>query len=123
MMPEKWTNRSRPPSSGVMKPNPLSSENHLTVPDAITSSSPLLAGLFCPIDDRPVLVGPDADNAICGDYQSARAPRPDDRPESLRQFGRCGRDGIAVAGLRNPRQPQRIALVARDHVQVEVEDR
>src|SRR5829696_1943207 len=52
-MPEKWTNRSRPPSSGVMKPKPLSSENHLTVPDAITSSSPLLAGLFRPIDDRP----------------------------------------------------------------------
>src|ERR671936_319856 len=32
MIPEKCTNRSRPPSSGVMKPNPFSSENHLTVP-------------------------------------------------------------------------------------------
>src|SRR5579884_258645 len=36
-MPEKWTNRSRPPSSGVMKPKPLSSLNHFTVPVAITS--------------------------------------------------------------------------------------
>src|SRR5262249_9645997 len=34
-MPEWWTNRSRLPSSGVMKPNPLSSLNHLTVPVAI----------------------------------------------------------------------------------------
>src|SRR3954470_7359544 len=32
VMPEKCTNRSRPPSSGVMKPKPFSSENHLTVP-------------------------------------------------------------------------------------------
>src|SRR3954451_2170600 len=35
-MPLKWTNRSRPPSSGVMKPKPLSSLNHLTVPVPIT---------------------------------------------------------------------------------------
>src|SRR5579859_5770805 len=34
-MPLKWTNRSRPPSSGVMKPKPLSSLNHFTVPVAI----------------------------------------------------------------------------------------
>src|SRR3954447_8910679 len=36
-MPLKWTNRSRPPSSGVMKPKPLSSLNHLTVPVPITA--------------------------------------------------------------------------------------
>ena len=42
-MPLKWTNRSRPPSSGVMKPKPLSSLNHLTVPVAIYSPSKRLA--------------------------------------------------------------------------------
>src|SRR3954451_22013065 len=34
-MPEKWTKRSRPPSSGEMKPKPFSSLNHLTVPVAM----------------------------------------------------------------------------------------
>src|SRR5215210_7512446 len=99
MMPEKWTNRSRPPSSGVMKPKPLSSENHLTVPDAITSSSPLLAELCCPSDDRPSPAGPDADNAIRASTQSARVPVSDDRPVLLRQFSRCGGDRGAVPGL------------------------
>src|SRR5688572_21976848 len=41
-IPEKWTKRSRPPSSGVMNPNPLSSENHLTVP-VPTDLTPLAA--------------------------------------------------------------------------------
>src|SRR5215211_2359573 len=40
-MPLKWTNRSRPPSSGVMKPKPLSSLNHLTVPVPIRTESSL----------------------------------------------------------------------------------
>src|SRR5690606_11948385 len=31
-MDEKCANRSSPPSSGVMKPNPFASLNHLTVP-------------------------------------------------------------------------------------------
>jgi hypothetical protein len=31
-MEEKWAKRSSPPPSGVMKPNPLASLNHLTVP-------------------------------------------------------------------------------------------
>src|SRR5215216_5929592 len=31
-MPVWWTNRSLPPSSGVMKPKPFSSLNHFTVP-------------------------------------------------------------------------------------------
>src|SRR4029078_12787985 len=34
-MPEKWTKASFPPSSGVMKPKPFSSLNHLTTPVAI----------------------------------------------------------------------------------------
>src|SRR5579875_1132425 len=38
-MPVKWTNRSRPPSSGVMNPKPLSSLNHFTVPVAISHPS------------------------------------------------------------------------------------
>src|SRR2546423_3770378 len=37
-MPVWWTKRSLPPSSGVMKPNPLSSLNHFTVPVAIAFS-------------------------------------------------------------------------------------
>src|SRR2546422_10396029 len=38
-MPPWWTKRSFPPSSGVMKPYPLSSLNHLTIPvaNALTS--------------------------------------------------------------------------------------
>src|SRR6202451_3363145 len=39
-MLEWWTNRSRLPSSGVMKPKPFSSENHLTFPVAIGSFPP-----------------------------------------------------------------------------------
>src|SRR3954452_16845395 len=34
-IPEKWTKASFPPSSGVMKPKPFSSLNHLTTPVAI----------------------------------------------------------------------------------------
>src|SRR4051795_865393 len=34
-MPEWWTKRSLPPSSGVMKPKPFSSLNHFTVPVAM----------------------------------------------------------------------------------------
>src|SRR5881392_1514258 len=34
-----WTKRSLPPSSGVMKPKPLSLLNHLTVPVAILPST------------------------------------------------------------------------------------
>src|SRR5579875_2067395 len=37
-----WTNRSRPPPSGVMKPNPFSSLNHFTVPVGIPSCVPPL---------------------------------------------------------------------------------
>src|SRR5690606_23249375 len=35
-MAEKCANRSSPPSSGVMKPKPLESLNHFTVPVAIS---------------------------------------------------------------------------------------
>src|SRR5829696_6693141 len=35
-IPEKWTNASFPPSSGVMNPNPFSSLNHFTTPVAIS---------------------------------------------------------------------------------------
>src|SRR3954452_6583 len=36
-IPEKWTNASFPPSSGVMKPKPFSSLNHFTTPVAMTA--------------------------------------------------------------------------------------
>src|SRR6187551_297063 len=35
LIAEKWANRSSPPPSGVMKPNPLASLNHFTVPVGI----------------------------------------------------------------------------------------
>src|SRR5574340_533976 len=35
LMAEKWAKRSSPPSSGVMKPKPFASLNHLTVPFAM----------------------------------------------------------------------------------------
>src|SRR5439155_22770283 len=37
-----WTNRSLPPSSGVMNPYPLSALNHFTVPVAIRKTPPPL---------------------------------------------------------------------------------
>ena len=37
--PAWWTNRSSPPSSGVMKPKPLVELNHLTVPVAFCPSA------------------------------------------------------------------------------------
>src|SRR5215204_6620785 len=50
-MPEKCTNASFPPSSGVMKPKPFSSLNHLTTPVAIQHL------LTASIDARGVLPG------------------------------------------------------------------
>ena len=38
-----WTNRSSPPSVGVMKPKPLVELNHLTVPVALLASAMALA--------------------------------------------------------------------------------
>src|SRR3954470_14691283 len=40
-----WTKRSFVPSSGVMKPKPLSSLNHLTVPVAMSVTSTALCAL------------------------------------------------------------------------------
>src|SRR4051794_16478023 len=40
-----WTKRSLPPSSGAMKPKPLSSLNHLTVPVAMSRCPPRLCAL------------------------------------------------------------------------------
>src|SRR6185436_18806752 len=64
-MPVKWTNRSRPPSSGVMKPKPLSSENHLTVP--VPTDTPTLLPQRGPepraaLDDDRLVAGPDVQN-------------------------------------------------------------
>src|SRR4051794_12352077 len=109
-MPEKWTKRSRPPSSGVMKPKPLSSENHLTVPVLTDDAFPL---------DRPS-AGPVGENvsAYCG-----RAQGPSSGRRSAAQRLRRGGDLVPVARPRRPGQAERVAGVARDHVQVEVEDR
>src|ERR1700754_5035837 len=45
-MPVWCTNRSLPWSSGVMKPKPLSSLNHLTVPVAMQSLPGVLCGRY-----------------------------------------------------------------------------
>jgi hypothetical protein len=52
LMPVWWTKRSLPGSSGVMKPNPLSSLNHFTVPVAMFSST----AIFLVTADAEVLV-------------------------------------------------------------------
>src|SRR3954447_13441894 len=64
-MPVKWTNKSRPPSSGVMKPKPLSSENHLTVP--VPTDTPRLLPRRGPepraaLNDDRLVAGPDVEN-------------------------------------------------------------
>src|SRR5688500_18699474 len=106
-MPEKWTNRSRPPASGVMKPNPLSSENHLTVP--VPTDVP-----------RSCHVRPATPTLSCRTYPG-RATRRKGRLSG--QLAGGGGDLVAVAGTGHPRQPQRVVRVARDHVHMEVEDR
>src|SRR5437763_5234237 len=98
-MPEKWTKRSRPPSSGVMKPKPLSSLNHLTVPVAMHFPSLLLGA-----------VGPPRGASI-----NAGTVSP---PQLLCRGG----DLVRITGFWRPGQPQRVIVVARDHVHVEVKD-
>src|SRR5947209_1580846 len=113
-MPLKWTNRSRPPSSGVMKPKPLSSLNHLTVPVAMYSPSPA----FCPVVPEPLL---DARNRIrASGVATGDIPAPA-RGSSERFRG--GGDLVAIARTGGPGQPEWIAVVARDDVKVKVKDR
>src|SRR5688500_16662420 len=117
MMPEKWTKRSRPPSSGVMKPKPLSSENHLTVPDAMPALPHSDGAPGAPSDDRPLSTGPDADKPIPNEFARASAVRIGlARASGPCQLGGGGGDLVAVAGLGRPRQAQRVRGVARDHV-------
>src|SRR5690348_15620846 len=104
-MPVKWTNRSRPPSSGVMKPKPLSSENHLTVP--------------VPTDRPHFLTRPIAAALALQNVSGSRRATQ----EHLAGQCLCGcSDLVAVAGRRDPRQPQWVGVVAGDDVHVEVED-
>src|SRR5919204_5568776 len=106
MMPVKWTNRSRPPSSGVMKPKPLSSENHLTVP--------------VPTDRPHFWTWP---TAAALALQNVSGSRGGAQEQLAGQFLRGCSDLVAIAGRRHPWQAQRVGVVARDHVHVEVEDR
>src|SRR5215208_6493356 len=53
LIAEKWANRSSPPSSGVMKPYPLESLNHLTVPVAI---HPFLVLMTQPLRAPPAVL-------------------------------------------------------------------
>src|SRR3954470_5685454 len=105
-MPVKWTNKSRPPSSGVMKPKPLSSENHLTVP--VPTDTPRLLPRRGPEpraalnDDRllPALTWrtyPGYDSA-CKRYLTR---------ELLRHRG----DLVTVPRRRHPREPQGVGVV------------
>src|SRR5947209_2315925 len=72
-MPVKWTNRSRPPSSGVMKPKPLSSLNHLTVPVAMNFPSPTAFGRFGWLPRAPNNAGTVASSASSVPEQPPRA--------------------------------------------------
>src|SRR5579875_2127212 len=110
-MPVKWTNRSRPPSSGVMNPKPLSSLNHFTVPVAIAQS------LTCRSAGGVAPPRPTAQT-----YQSAGVCGEKPDLSGAQQRG-SGGDLVRVARLRDPGQLQWVAVVARDHVEVEVEHR
>src|SRR5262245_2147750 len=85
MSPEKWTKRSRPPSSGVMKPKPFSSLNHLTVPVPMLSLTLLLErgrGPSCQGSRAPyhlmadTAVGPDAGEPTRECARRARGKSP-----------------------------------------------
>src|SRR5947209_8058086 len=118
-MPLKWTNRSRPPSSGVMKPKPLSSLNHFTVPVAIPSpSTPACLkrsnGSRRPLRTREPYQGLRR--------EGTRGAAPQTRCKSgLAERLRGSLDLLGIALRRRPWQAQRIVLVARDDVDVEVE--
>src|SRR5215218_9854702 len=126
MMPEKWTKRSRPPSSGVMKPNPLSSENHLTVPVAMPCIDSTCCGLRAARPEAQMTTGrragPDPDKPMQFRSSDARATFNVAlgalSAELLGGFG----DLVGVARSGMPRQPQRVGLEAWDDVHVEVED-
>src|SRR3954447_21136755 len=123
-MPEKWTKRSRPPPSGVMNPKPFSSENHLTVP--VPTDDPTCCsarGSRRTLFDRSVRPVPTGADAIAP--AASRASAIDENPVWRCLSGERARgrgDLVAVPGRGMPRQLQRIAAVARDDVQVEVED-
>src|SRR5215218_10745594 len=125
-MPEKWTNKSRPPSSGVMKPKPLSSENHLTVPEAMLMLPfPTSDGaLGAPVTTGRIRPVPTLTN-LFRTRRKAQGTVGIGRSSDLglREVVRGRGDLLAIAGRRSPRQSQGIAGVARDHVQVEVEHR
>src|SRR5215210_7719279 len=72
-------------------------------------------------DDRLTAAGPDADNLF-----RSRGPVQEVNGQFSGGSGQRrggGGDLVAVPGLRCPRQAQRIARVARDDVEVEVEHR
>src|SRR5205807_1423248 len=132
-IPVKCTNRSRPPSSGVMKPKPLSSLNHLTVPVAMYS--PLMP-LLSDTSGRPPRASSNAGklarrvaSGLLGKLAVSRLTRG--RPASVRRPRpargspeRVGRGGdlLRIPLSRGPRQAQGVALIAGDHVEMEVKD-
>src|SRR5436305_10455365 len=107
-MPLKWTNKSRPPSSGVMKPKPLSSLNHLTVPVGIYSHFTLKHVGLVRSPDRTA-------KTYQGPFSDVLWRSP------LAQLGGDGGNLVHVAFGRSPRKPQGVGGVARDHVDVEME--
>src|SRR5215211_5283298 len=93
-MPEKCTNASFPPSSGVMKPKPFSSLNHLTTPVAIQHL------LTASIDARGVLPGTAFPHA--SEPPTRRTTTGLVIPASRSAARSAGRDGrpAALAGVR-----------------------
>src|SRR5690349_3624257 len=122
-MPEKWTKRSRPPPSGVMNPKPFSSENHLTVPVPTEPSLAASAPLSAPHSSTGRCVRSQTEQTLYTQPPGTQPARPHAAWRCLRgQLGSRRRDLLAVARRRVPGQPQRVAGVTRDHVDVEVED-
>src|ERR1700754_1523974 len=106
-MPVKSTNRSRPPSSGVMKPNPLSSENHLTVP--VPTDRPHLLRSTGPRRPRRCRTYPPQDAESKGPFGHVNARLAGGL--SAGERGRGGGDLLAVAGRRHPRELERVVRV------------
>src|SRR4051794_31781008 len=98
-MPEKWTKRSRPPSSGVMNPNPLSSENHLTVP-VPTDLTPFAAVATSPVrPSMPRVPRPAVDSGPVGETLSGGLRRTQAK---LTCAGCIRREVHASGGPRTP---------------------
>src|SRR3954467_1110556 len=103
-IPEKWTNASLPPSSGVMKPKPFSSLNHFTTPVAIQhllTTVPMrevvLPGTAFPHASRPLVTAATTHGFIpVWAAPGQTRNRPADQPGGDCAVSPCGADSYWV---------------------------